>query len=347
MTEERDGAPIARLRPATMADIAAELGISRQLVSLALRGLPGASEETRLRVQETAQRLAYNPHTGARSLRQATNRHVGVVFTPAHATEPDIVESLYPAAEADGYQILLSPVTGSRTAQHAVRELLGFRCAGLVVIGSDAGPDQLIDIAQRFAVPIVAVGSGPANPHYDVVRSAGEIGVADCVRHLAGLGHTSLCYVDTPAMPPAADRLRGFVDTIDALGLPEDVLVVTEGYTEEAGAIAAQRLLRRAELPTAVVMSNDQAALGLVLALARASVRVPADVSVTGYDDSRVARIPSLDLTSSRQDARTMGEQAIVALLRRLRSVAAAPQEWVIPTELVIRSSTASPRVAA
>ena len=126
---------------ATMADIAAELGVSRQLVSLVLRDQPGASEQTRVRVKEAATRLGYSPHAGARLLRQYSSRQLGVVFDPAHATEHEIVQAIYGSAAEAGYQVVLSATTEARTGMQAVEELLGYRCAALVVIGADLGPD--------------------------------------------------------------------------------------------------------------------------------------------------------------------------------------------------------------
>jgi transcriptional regulator with XRE-family HTH domain len=118
-----------------MADIATRLGVSRQLVSIALRGLPGASSETRERVQKVAEELGYRPHLAARSLRQTKSRHIGVAFAPAGAAEADLVEAIYPTAAEHGYQLVLSARTGTRSTFQA-DELLGYRCAAVIVIGS-------------------------------------------------------------------------------------------------------------------------------------------------------------------------------------------------------------------
>ena len=144
-------------------------------------------------------------------------------------------------------------------------------------------------------------------------------------------------------MPPAELRLRGYLDATRALGLRPDVLEFAGDYTEECGAAAGRELLAAAELPTAVVACNDQAAAGLVLTLSRAGVSVPEHVSVTGFDDSRFARLSAVDLTTVHQDARAMGKRAVNAALRRIGHPATRPQELVIEPELVVRSSTATP----
>lgn len=346
--EAREDAPEHRhgeaIRPPTMADIAAALGVSRQLVSLVLRNQPGASAQTRERVRETAERLGYSPHVGAQVLRQNASKQLGVVFAPAHATEPDIVQAIYPVASEHGYQVVLSATTSTRDGMQAVEELLGYRCAALIVIGSDLGRTELRALARRATVPLVAVGAGRHNRSFDVVRSAGDAGIALCVRHLNELGHDDISYVHASSMPPAPIRLAGYLRATEELSLKRDVIELAGDYTEECGAGAGRLLLARGSLPTAVVMGNDQAAVGLLLTLARAGVAVPDEVSVTGFDDSRFARLAAVDLTTVRQDPEQMGRQAVEVALRRLVHPDAKPTEVVTRTSLVVRTSTARPR---
>jgi DNA-binding LacI/PurR family transcriptional regulator len=331
-------------RPPTMADIADHLGISRQLVSLVLREQPGASAETRERVLAAVTRLGYRPHVGAQVLRRSESRHLGVVFAPAHATEPEIVESIYRAAADRGHPVVLSATTPTRTSQTAVEELLGYRCAALVVIGAEVGGAALAALARRAAVPLVAVGAGRRNSAYDVVRSAGDDGIAACVEHLTGFGHRRISYVHGLSMPSAPLRLAGYRRAMDRLGLVTDVLELSGDYTEECGTSAARALLARPDLPTAVVACNDQAAVGVILTLARAGVSVPGQVSVTGFDDSRFARLSGVDLTTVRQDPSELGRAAVEAALRRVADPGRRPQERVITPALVVRGSTAAPR---
>jgi DNA-binding LacI/PurR family transcriptional regulator len=329
-----------------MADIAEALGVSRQLVSLALRNAPGASEQTRIRVRETASRLGYSPHIGARSLRASRSRTIGVIFTPTHMTEPDIVECMYPAAEKLGYTIVLSAHTAARSTGQAVEELLGHRCAAMVVIGSDLDHAALRAIAERSPVPVVNVGSGRSNPYYDVVRSAGDRGIAEAATHLVALGHTDIAYLDTPTMPASRSRLQGYLRAVKRLGLVEDVVSVRGNYTEEAGADAARLLLERRVLPTAVMASNDQVALGVLHVLLRQGIRVPEDVSLTGYDDTRMARLSSVDLTTVKQDPALMGSAAVEAMVRGIERPALEPRQTVIEPALLVRGSTGTPRPA-
>ena len=115
------------------------------------------------------------------------------------------------------------------------------------------------------------------------------------------------------------------------------------GYTEAEGAKAAQALLVEG-LPTAVIASNDLSAVGLLDRMLRAAVRVPADLSVVGYDDSRVAWLPGIDLTSVRQDAARMAELAVQAVVDLLDGSPRPPRAVALAPRLIVRGTTASPR---
>ena len=324
-----------------MADVAAHLGVSRQLVSIVMRDMPGASDATRRRVREAAVELGYQPHIGARTLRQTRSTYIGVSFAPAHATEPDIVEAIYPAAAHHGYQVVLSAQTATRSTTQAVEELLGYRCAALIVIGSDLSDTKMRTLARRVKVPLVVIGAGAPNPAYDIVRSAGETGIAALVEHLLGLGHRRIAYVHVPSMASAGPRRQGYLDTMTAAGAEVDVVEIPGGdYVEEAGAAAARILLDRRVLPTAVVAGNDQQAVGMITVFSRSGVAVPGQISVTGFDDSRSARLSSIDLTTARQDPALMGGAAVEAAMRRIGAPDEIPSTALIEPSTVLRSST-------
>ncbi len=327
-----------------MADIAAHLGVSRQLVSAVLRGESGPSAQAYERITAAARELGYRPHAGAQALRRARSTDVGVVFTPTHSSEPEIVEALYPALASRGYQAVLSALTGERSTRQAVEELLGHRCAAIVLLGSELTHAELLALSSDCPVPLVEVGSGRRNDAYGVVVSAGEQGMAAAVRHLVGLGHSRLLYLDAPSIRPTRSRLRGYRRAVTAAGLAPQVEVCPAGYDEWAGAGAAESLLRRDELPTAVLAANDQIAFGLVQALQGSGVRVPEDVSVTGFDDIRLASLPGVELTTLRQDPALMGEAAVATAVRRLVDPSESPGRTVIPTPLVVRRTTGPAR---
>jgi DNA-binding LacI/PurR family transcriptional regulator len=338
-------------RPPTMSDIAKHLGVSRQLVSVVFRDVPGASSETRRRVREAGRELGFSPHLGARSLRRAKSKDLGVLFAPAHPTELEIVAAIYAAAAERGFEVILSAHTDTRPTGPAVQELLGHRCAAVILIGSDLDHDGILAIARGSQVPVVDVGYGKRNDTYDVVRSAGDTGIADMVTYVAGLGHRQIAFLDPASMPMAPLRRRGYTRAMKRLGLEADVVAAPGDYShtnyfEEVGAAVARTLLDRLELPTAVICSNDQAAAGFLQLMGRQGVRIPQDISLTGFDDATIAQVSAVDLTTVRQDPVLMGTAAVNAAVRRVTNPATPTQETVVPTSLIVRSSTAAPRSA-
>ena len=144
-------------------------------------------------------------------------------------------------------------------------------------------------------------------------------------------------------MSSATLRYRGYTDAMRRRKLPRLTIAIDSGYLEEAGSQAARTLLQKESLPTAVVTANDHCAVGLIDTLLRAGVRVPEDVSVTGFDDSRVAQLSYIDLTTVRQDGRQMAEAALDAALGRIKGRRESIEAVVEPT-LIVRGTTGPPR---
>ena len=332
-------------RAPTMGDVADRVGVSRQAVGLVFRNDRGISAETRERILQAAKELGYQPDVAARSLRQRASKYLGVVFSPNHAAEVDIVDALYPVAAAGGYGVVLSAVTSTRNGSAAIDEVLGYRCAGVILVGLTLSPEELRQLSSRTAV--VSMGGNAAeDTGCDYVRSAGDTGIGLAVQHLWSLGHREIAYVHGKHMASASIRYRGYTEAIRRLKLRRRTIVIPNDYVEEAGARAAQILLQEEVLPTGVVMANDHAAVGLIHSLLRAGVRVPDDLSVTGFDDSRIAQLSYVDLTTIRQDGAQMAQAAVTAALSRING-RREPIESVIEPTLVVRGTTAAPRATA
>lgn len=333
-----------RLRSPTMAEVAAHLGLSRQTVSLVMRDVAGPSQETRRRVRDAATELGYRPHLGAQALRRSLSIDIGVVFSPAHATAPEMLEAIYPAAAEHGCGVIASPRTATRSTHDAVAELLGHRCSALIIIGSELGDRALATLVAGVDVPVVHVGHGRAEDGYDVVRSRGEEGVAVVVDHLVALGHRHIVYVHTPTLRPTRVRRSGYARAVRRHRIMSDIEVGRGPHAEEAGAEAAWRVLGRDRLPTAVVAANDQAAFGVIETLRAAGVRVPGEVSVAGFDDTPLARFSFLGLTTVDQHPGEMGAAAVDAAIRRRQSPTSVTASIVTPTTLVVRGTTGARR---
>lgn len=325
-----------------MGDVADLVGVSRQAVGLVFRGDKGISAETRERILQAADELGYQPDVAAQSLRQRASKHLGVVFSPNHSAEVDIVDALYPAAAAGGYGVVLSALTSTRNAAAAIDEVQGYRCAALLLVGLTIDQQDLRRIAAR--IPVVSIGGNHAgDTGADYVRSAGDVGIRLAVEHLYSLGHRDIAYVDGRDMSSASVRQQGYVEACRRLKLRRRTIPIPGDYVEEAGATAARILLRDKSFPTAVVTANDHAAVGLIHTCLQAGIRIPADLSVTGFDDSRVSQLSYVDLTTARQDGEQMAQAAVSAALSRI-SGRHEPIESVITPTLIVRGTTAAPR---
>lgn len=326
----------------TMEDVAARAGVSRALVSLVVRDLPGASEATRQRVREAAAALGYAPDQRARLLSRRASGLLGVQFGVEHAFHGELVEALYTAAERQGYELALSAVAPTRGEDRAVASLLAYRCEALLLLG----PTQPTGALERLCgtVPLVVVARQLRSRTLAVVRTDDVAGAALATEHLLGLGHRRVVHVDGGSAGGAAERRRGYRRAMERAGLAEEVRVLPGGLTEEAGAAAGAQLLRSAEQhrPTAVLAFNDRCAVGVLQVVEHAGWAVPADLSVVGYDDSRVARLPWVELTTVRQDVAQLAESAVAQALARI-SEPGVRSAVVVPPRLVLRASSGPP----
>ena len=333
--------PPGRPRRATMEDVAARAGVSRALVSLVFRDLPGASEATRLRVREAAAAIGYSPDQRARLLSRRTSGLIGVQFNVEHPFHGELVEALYTAAERQGYELALSAVAPSRREDRAVESLLSYRCEALLLIG----PTQPAAALERLggAVPVVVVARRLRSGSLGSVRTDDRHGAAQATEHLLGLGHVRVAHIDGGDAPGAAERRRGYRQAMERAGLAAEVQVLPGGGTEEAGATAGARLLTAQRRPTAVLAFNDRCALGLLQGLGPAGLAVPRDLAVVGYDDSRLARLPWVDLTTVRQDVAVLADRAVAQAVARATGDG-GPAAVVVPPQLVVRTSSGPPR---
>lgn len=326
-------------RRPTLEDVAQRAGVSRALVSIVMRDAAGASELTRDRVKRAADEIGYRPDLHARRLRQHRTKLVGLTFTAGQEFHADLVDGVYVAAEELGYDVVLSAVTPHRDEPRAVRTLVDDRCDGLVLIGPQITQRQLADLALR--VPVVAVARRVRG--LDAVRSDDVAGAILGTDHLVGLGHRRILYLDGGRAPGAAERLRGYRRAARAAQVSE--LIRPGGLTEREGAAAAAAMLESKALPDAVFAFNDRCALGVMDVLIRSGISVPQQISVIGFDDSPLAGLAHINLTTVRQDSVGLAGAAVQRLVARLDGTIEGGEAVDIVREptLVVRGSTAPP----
>ena len=328
-------------RPVTMADVAKKVGVSRQLVGFVFSGQPGVGKDTEAKIRKAAKDLGYRPNLAAQSLRRDETKYIGLIFYAAEAVMSELLPALQREAHENNFDLLSSAVTNAEEEIMAIEWLRGHRCNGLIFIASHLSTNRLQKLARE--IPMVSIGRRLEKVRCGIVSSHAEIGVESAVQHLIDLGHTEITYIQGPDMLDSEFRLVGYKKAIRRAKIKSDVISLPGDFAARGGSRAAEVLLKRKTLPTAVVCNNDESAMGLWHRLLQAGVKIPHDVSIVGYDDS-VAGYPYLDMTTVRQDPNELAAEAIADLSARILGSKYLAQTFLTSSKLVVRSSTVKPR---
>ena len=334
-------APDPARRP-RLDDVAAEVGVSSATVSLVLRGIAGPSAATRERVLAASERLGYRPDRAASVLASRRSRLIGIMVDINNPYQLQLIDDVHEAAGRHGYTIILSAVTRGQDETRAIETLLDSRCEGLILLGPEAGDQRLNALGRQL--PLVVVGRPVRSSVVDVVRSDDQEGMEQTIAYLVGLGHRHIPYIDGGKGVVPTLRRRIYRGAMSRHHLVDHIQVIPGGATEGAGGLAARAMLQADRLPTAVMAFNDRCAMGLIDALIRADVDLPGSISIVGYDDSTVARLAHVDLTTVSQNTHQLTEHAVTALLTRLADRGAEREDLVVPPHLVVRGTTGPPR---
>ncbi|MET3920110.1 LacI family DNA-binding transcriptional regulator [Arthrobacter sp. UYEF20] len=333
-----------RKRAATILDVAAAAGVSKSVVSLVLRGTGYVSEAKRAAVERAVIELGYRPNAAARALSESRSRTVGVVLNDMrNPWFVSAVEGLNGRLNEYGLQMVMGDFRlDSRSGESLLKKLLEMNIEGLVLVGTM--PDSPGLTAAAAQIPTVALGapSGPG-PTVTVVTNDDAAGARLAVAHLVSLGHRNIAHVGAPATAVGAARQRGYAAEMAAAGLADFIRTMPGDLTEEAGYSAGLELLSGADRPTAVFAVNDMAALGVMSAAEERGLSVPADLSVAGYDNTPLASLRRISLTSVDTASFAAGQRAAELLIVRLESGAALPRDELLPPVLEVRGSTAAP----
>ena len=328
-------------------DVAREVGLSTATVSRALRGIPGVSDETRLRVQEVAQRMGYVPSAAASVLASGQTRTIAVVVPfVTRWYFGEVVEGAESVLRARGYDVLLYNLSGDPQARHRVlsTHLLTKRVDGILILGVEPTADERHWLATH-APPLGMVGG--AVPGIPTVRIDDVDAALTAMRHLIALGHRRIGYVGGSETEPLnfstpLARRRGYHQALREAGVEPDPDLETWGhFTVEGGIEAGHQLLRLPEPPTAIFCASDEMAWGVMRAAMEQGRRIPESLSVIGIDDHDLSRFT--DLTTVRQPVADMGRAAAERLLAELGGATVDTEDVLMPTELIVRGTTAPP----
>lgn len=336
----------------TIKDIARSAGVSHTTVSRALRGHPAIAPGTVSRIQRIADELGYVPNTVARGLKTSRSGVLGVIVRRiADPFFSEVLNGIEVVLHAEGYSLFLAASNRDSEREEAIVRLMSERRVdGVIICSTQVGEAQRRQL-ERFGVPTVLINNQASEEATHSVYHDDAYGSGRMTRHLLELGHRGIAYVgNARAGRTSEERLRGYKAEIVRAGLPLRPEYVVDGMNglAEGGADGVGQLLELEPMPTAIVCYNDVMAIGAMQMLRKVGLRVPADCSVTGFDNIELAAYVNPTLTTFSQPKYELGCQAAKMMLNLLdrREMNGDEQKSdvvVLRGELTVRDSTAPP----
>lgn len=328
--------------PATIRDVASELGMSVATVSRALSKPDMLRPETRERVLSVVARLGYRPNLLARSLRRGQTHAIVLVVPKLSPFFLEIFAGAEEAAQVAGLTVLLGNNDGKPEREEAYFDQVVSGRADGIILTTGVVPASYAD-GGRPLPPLVTVLERLRGHDAPVVRIDHRAASAEATRHLIELGHRRIAHIQGgPWAVSSGHRLSGYRDALQSAGIPYSAeLVVGGDFSMQSGVNAMERLLALENPPTAVFAGNDEMAFGAVRTARAHGLTVPENLSVVGFDDQATAAFYNPPLTTICTPCREIGRCAMQGLVEQLagRDVA---REIVLPTRLVVRDSTAA-----
>jgi DNA-binding LacI/PurR family transcriptional regulator len=328
----------------TLHDVAMASGVSAQTVSRVINQRPDVAEATRAHVWEAIHRLGYKPNTLARGLVSQRSHVLGIITLPLNDYfRAEIITGLEKQARAMGYACQMS-FTNDNASD--LRELIDAMLArqvdgiGLLTPKRFADPELLVD------VPIVTVAHKLNTPRAINVDVDNVDGAYQAMHYLLSLGHRAIGQIVGPGeWIPASDRIEGARRALAEhhLSLSPHYIVECQEWSFQCGYDAARQLLANSPEITALFCHTDWMAAGAYRAVREANLRIPADISVVGYDDLPICQFLDPPLASVRQPSQGLGQLVAQLVIHAIEQPEPFLQDMLVPAELMVRESVMAP----
>ena len=329
----------------TSKDVAAMAGVSQSTVSRVLSNSDTGliSEETARRVREAAAQLGYSPHPIARALRGQPIGLIGLVVREiADPFFAEMIEILSVRVREQGFTMVLGHVRSDPQEGLHMARVLGFSHSdGFIFLGDLKNDEQAIQTLLNEKQPVVGLCRGARTVMVPTVNCNNDLGMRMLITHLRDLGHCRLAFVDGGWIGDIRARRETFLRLGEEVG-SKYAWMMAESNNPSGGYQAMKQLLALVPRPTAVLASDDSTAIGVLKAIYDEGLRVPEDISVTGFDDIDIARYTTPALTTIRQPLDEMARQSLQLLIEQI-SGNKTPEEKLFnefDPELVVREST-------
>jgi LacI family transcriptional regulator len=329
-------------------DVARRARVSTATVSRTVNQVATVDAKLAKRVWKAIAELGYYPNRQARALVSGRSRVFGLIVSEiTNPFFPEIVQTFETLAVEQNYEILLtSTIHDSKRMELAVRRMIEGRVDGVAIL-TFGMEDELLEHLRFRNLPLVFVDVGPKTPRVSNIRVDYAHGIRQAVQHLAAMRHERIGFVTGPLrLRSAVARKDAFETSMREIGLQVDPKFIVEGdHRLEGGKLALQKLSKLREQPTALMCSNDMTAIGVMRQAFELGIGVPQELSVIGFDDTRLADFMIPPLTTIQMSQAELATLAFNALLKEVKREAPAPNgtEYVLKTQLILRSSTSFP----
>ncbi len=329
---------------ATIRDVAKKAGVSVSTVSHVVNETRFVSEETSTRVLAAMEELKYQPNRLARSLRRKDKRTHTIGLLIPDSTNPFFAEVLRGVEDASfdaGYNVILCNSDDNPDKElNYIDVLLSKQVDGIVLVSAGAHEESLELLSRRQGTAVV-VDREFDGSDLDSVVVDNERGGYDATRYLIDLGHRRIgCITGPSLLTPSAGRIQGYRRALAEAQIPLDkTLIVPGDFRPQSGYASAKKLLKLIPPPTAIFACNDMMAIGALGAINQDGLKVPADLSLIGFDDITLASYSIPPLTTIAQPSHEMGLLATELLLQRLLDPSAPPRRVLLYPSIVVRES--------
>lgn len=332
---------------ATLADVARHADVSTATVSRCLNSPAQVGARTRARVMKAVAELNYAPNFGARALAAKQTNTVGAVIpTMENAVFARGIQAFQEELGRHGKTLLIASSAYQEALEdEQVRALVARGADALLLIGYDRSP-ALYEFLEKRSVPTLVCWAHETGKPQPAVGFDNAAAMAALARQVIAEGHRHIACISAPmgANDRARARVDGIRQALSEVGRDPEGLFVTEvPYGIETGELALEKTLKSAPDTTVVMCGNDVLAMGALRAARRMGLRVPEDLSVTGFDDIEIALLADPALTTVHVPHREMGRQAARTLVRMMGRDG-APESLVLPTDIRWRGSLCPPR---
>ena len=332
------------VRP-TIADVARAAGVSKSAVSFTLNNRPGIGPQTRDRILGAARELGWTPDSKARALSVSKALAVGLVIARTPETLrsdpffPSFIAGVETVLSGQGYSLLLHLVTDAQREEDVYRRLGSEGRVDGVFVTDLRVEDPRPALLAELGLPTVIIGPALSEPFWPAVGVDDAPGITLAVAHLTSLGHTRIAHVSGPlTVVHGRSRADAWAAALGDAGLPPGRCIEAD-FSAESGVRATRELLESDEPPTAIVYANDLMAMAGLSWAASRGIRVPEDLSITGFDDTEISAHLQPALTTVSMDVVAWGAAAATRLLQLVGG--SPPGQLELPAaRLVVRGST-------